>query len=73
MRTIVKNMLKIIGWLLILCFVGFSIYDGYIYDTVYKYGSAPFYLYIMVRFINFAIPGILCLIVSRFFKGHKEI
>lgn len=69
---IAKKILKIIGWILIICFVSFSIYDGYMYNTAYKYGSAPFYLFIIVRFLEFALPGILCLLISNFFRYNKK-
>lgn len=68
-----RRVLKVIGWILLVCFVGFSIYDGYMYETQYKYGSAPFELYVLVRFITFGAAGVLCLIASHFFKddGRK--
>lgn len=72
MCMIAKKVLKIIGWILLIAFVSFSIYDGYMYHTAYKYGSAPFYLFIMVRFLSFALPGILCLVISHFLKCNKR-
>lgn len=66
-----RGVLKVIGWILVICFIGSSIYDGYMYEMQYKYGSAPFELYVLVRFITFGVAGILCLIASYFFKNDK--
>ncbi|PHV72070.1 hypothetical protein CS063_00905 [Sporanaerobium hydrogeniformans] len=72
MCIICKKVLKVIGWILIIGFVSFSMYDGYMYNTAYKYGSAPFYLFIIVRFLEFVVPGILCLLISHFLKYNKK-
>lgn len=72
MCMIAKKVLKILGWILIIAFVSFCIYDGYMYHTAYQYGSAPFSLFIVVRFFSFALPGILCLVISYFLKCNKS-
>lgn len=69
MSRLIKKVLRILGWILLIEFIGFSIYDGYMYDKVYQYGSAPFYLYILIRFISCAIPGMLCLLGSHIIKN----
>lgn len=35
------------------------------YVCDYPYGSAPFYVYILVRFIEFIVPAILFFIAAR--------
>lgn len=62
MKKTIAKILKIISIILAVCFVVLLIID---YIKVYPFGSAPFYVYILVRAIEFVVPANICYIVSR--------
>lgn len=63
----VKTWLLLTG-LLLVCFLYFSILDWQRYIT--SFYSAPFYVFLIVRSIEFILPAILCLVIALvlFFK-----
>ncbi|MBU5439863.1 hypothetical protein KQI42_17750 [Tissierella sp. MSJ-40] len=67
----VVKALRVIGQVFIVLFIALSFFDLYKYNTAYKYGSAPFYLYVLVRAVEFLIPSLICFIIARFFKKEK--
>lgn len=68
MKTISK-ILKIVSIVLILVFVGLLIND---YINVYPYGSAPFYVYVLVRVIEFIVPASICFVASELIEKHNR-
>lgn len=56
-----SKILNIISITLLLICVVLLVLD-YIY--YYPYGSAPFYVYILVRSIEFILPAIICFVIS---------
>ena len=62
MNSKLIKLLKIVSLVLVLCFVIFLIVD---YKKAYPFGSAPFYVYILVRFIEFIIPASICFVASK--------
>lgn len=62
MKKIIAKVLQILSIILVVCFVVLLIID---YIKVYPLGSAPFYVYILVRTIEFVVPATICYIVSK--------
>ncbi|MCQ2418507.1 MAG: hypothetical protein MJ085_01860 [Clostridia bacterium] len=55
--------------------VGFLIRLIADYLCDYEYGSAPFYVYVLVRFVEFIIPAIVSFIAARIVykkQNHRE-
>ena len=63
-----ENYHKFLYIVSILLLVGFSIRLIADYCTYNQYSSAPFYLYIVVRTIEFIIPSIIIFIVAQVLK-----
>lgn len=57
--------LFVLSSLLTAAFIGLLLRD---YFVVYSYGSAPFYLYVIVRAAEFLLPAIACLIAGFIVK-----
>lgn len=61
-KKIIKKIFNILSILLLICFVGLLFRD---YLVVYEFGSAPFYLYILERLIEFILPAIVCFVIAK--------
>ena len=69
MKTVSK-ILKVVSIILVLVFVGLVIND---YVNVYPYGSAPFYVYVLVRIIELIIPSTICFVSAKLLdKRYKN-
>lgn len=69
----VVKALRVAGQIFIVLFITLNCFDLYKYNTAYKYGSAPFYLYILVRAAEFLIPSLICFILIRLFNKKKGL
>lgn len=49
-----------------LAFIGFTAYDIHVYNTTVN--SAPLYLFILARGVEFIVPAVILYIVSRILK-----
>ena len=59
-----KTIIKLLAIASICLCVGYVI--ALIYDySIYMFGSAPFYVYILVRAIEFILPTIILLIIRK--------
>lgn len=68
MKNKLISILRVISIMLIIICTVLLIID---YVCYYRFGSAPFYVYILVRGIEFILPAILCLIIAYCLKGKK--
>jgi hypothetical protein len=68
-NKLVYILLNIISISLILSFIIFLSIDYYNYS---EFSSAPFYVFIISRAINFLLPSIVLLIFARYFKKRKS-
>lgn len=67
-------------WIALLCasfvlaalWVGFSIYDMAVYHTVYAFGSAPLYAYLLIRLICFGLPAAGCLLLALVVRKRRS-
>lgn len=69
MKKILPKMLRLISLILVILFAVLLIVD---YFKVYPFGSAPFYVYVLVRTIEFLVPSSICFIVSKLFEKHTK-
>lgn len=60
-RSIISTLLFVIAAALVVCFGVFLWQD---YTVHYQFGSAPFYLYVVERAVEFLIPSIVCIVVG---------
>lgn len=67
-RSIISSLLFVIAAALVVCFGVFLWQD---YTAHYQYGSAPFYLYVAERAIEFLLPSIVCLVVGGFIRRKQ--
>lgn len=65
MKNSLRKILLVASILLVLAWIVFLISD---YINAYPFGSAPFYVYVLVRSIGFIIPAIICFLISLFIK-----
>lgn len=68
-KKTLKIVTKILTIILLLCFLMSLIAD---YINVYRFGSAPFYIYIIVRGIEFILPIIVLNIVVSIIARRKK-
>ena len=66
MKKILYKSLLIVSVILIICFLIFIIKDYLNYN---EFMSAPFYVYIIARTLEFIIPSIMCFIISKIIKN----
>lgn len=57
--------LFVLSSLLTVAFMGLLLRD---YTVVYPYGSAPFYLYVIIRAVEFLLPAVACFTVGLILK-----
>lgn len=62
------NIYKFLYAICLLLIAGFFIRLGVDYFNYYPYGSAPFYLYVLIRSIEYLIPCVICFIAARITK-----
>lgn len=60
-RSIISTLLFVAAAALAVCF-GVLLWQDY--TVHYQYGSAPFYLYVVERAVEFLIPSIVCIVVG---------
>lgn len=60
-RSIISTLLFAASAVLAVCFGIFLWQD---YTVHYQFGSAPFYLYVLERVVEFLLPSIVCLVVG---------
>ncbi len=68
----VVKVLRVVGQIFIVLFIALSCFDLYKYNTAYKYGSAPFYLFVLVRAVEFLIPSLVCFVISGLFNKKNS-
>lgn len=69
MKSRLSKILKIASLVLTICFVIFLIID---YKKAYPFGSAPFYVYILVRAIEFIVPASICFVLSKLIEKRNK-
>jgi len=69
MKNIFIKILYLISLSLFILFF-ISLYRDYTYH--YPYGSAPFYLYVVERFVMFIIPMFMTLFVTKILKRKEN-
>jgi hypothetical protein len=65
-----ENFLNLIGILLVIGFVIRLAADYSQYQSTVN--SAPFYVFVIVRSLRFLFPGVVCFIVSAYFKKRNQ-
>ena len=66
MKKYLPLALLIMSIIFALAFIGFTAYDIYIYNTTVN--SAPLYVFILARAVEFIVPAVALYIVSRVLK-----
>ena len=69
-REVVYKILYAIAAILIFAFVVASGVDVYKYNTGGYIGSAPLWLYILLRAIQFVLPSIIVFLIAFIFKKY---
>ena len=65
-RRTIKNILYVVGIILMVCFVMIILIDYINYDNIVT--SAPFSTILLVRIIEFFIPSIIFFLIGKFLK-----
>ncbi|MGM9912311.1 hypothetical protein [Floccifex sp.] len=68
-----EKIVKLLYFVLIVLVIGFGIcvlVDYLRYDTILN--SAPFYIFIITRFVEFIVPSIIIFIVATLIKANRR-
>lgn len=68
----IHKVYKFLIFLSLMLILGFIIRLGADYFKNYKFGSAPFYVYVIERFVEFILPAIILFLVSKKMKNNMN-
>lgn len=69
MNKNIYKILYILSIILVICFIIYLIIDYFNYDSIIT--SAPFYVNIIIRLLEFILPSIILFIIGFILKNKK--
>lgn len=68
MKKKISNVLFVLAGVLAAAFIGMIIWDACAH---YQFGSSPFYVYVLVRGLEFLLPAVISAVIAIILRKKK--